>query len=136
MTDLTEKSGPSSYELSLSAEYPKFKYAIAAFFLVAAPAAANLPPAALFGSTAYRWIAGIAFLFGVLGLAFVGRSSLKIDAEKVAFRQGYAPFRQRIRIEDIEELVVASDGVIMIGDENAVWVHCLCLHRAPALQKK
>ena len=122
-TDLIEKPGPSSYELSLSAEFPRIKYVIAAFFLVAGLAVANIPPAALFGSPAYRWIAGIALLAGLMGLAFVGRSSLKMDSEKVIFRQGYAPFRHRIRIEEIEELVVARDGVIMIGDEKAVWVH-------------
>lgn len=122
-TGLIEKLGPSTYELSLSAEFPGFKYAIAAFFLVAGLAVANVPPAAIFGSVGYRWIAGLAFLVGILGLAFVGRSSLKMDAEKVQFRQGYAPYRSRIRIEEIEELVVAPDGIIMLGDERAVWIH-------------
>ena len=122
-TDLIEKPGPSSYELSLSAEFPRFKYVIVAFFLIAGLAVVGVPPAAIFDSVAYRWIAGIAFLAGVMSLAFVGRSSLKMDSEKVVFRQGYAPFHHRIRIDEIEELVVASDGVIMIGDEKAVWVH-------------
>ena len=122
-TNLIETSGPSTYELSLSAEFPKFKYVIAALFLMAGLAVAPVPPAILFASTAYRWIAGLAFLAGVMGLAFVGRSRLKMDAKNVVFRQGSAPFRYRIRIDEIEEFVVASDGVILIGDEKAVWVH-------------
>lgn len=122
-TDLLERTGASSYELSIRAQFPQFKYLTMFLFLLVLPAVVDIPQTAVFDSLFYRAVAAFALFFGVLTLAFVGRSSFRIDSRAVSFRQGYLPVRSRMRFEEIEEMVVAGDGITLIGDAKAIWIH-------------
>jgi len=122
-TTLQENMRGSDYELSIRAEIPQLKYVIILLWLLVIPAIAPVPWTDVFHSSFYRYFAVFALFFGMMLLAFVGRSRLRITANEVSFRQGYFPRRSRLRLSDVEEMVVAADGITLVGDENAVWIH-------------
>lgn len=122
-SDLRETVGGSSYELSMSAEFPSLKYAVVLMLLASLPAVLEIPPTDVFHSTPYRFIAVFLSVSAVLMSALVGRSKLRISAEEVSFRQGWFPVRRKLAIRDIEELIVAGDGITLVGDAGAVWLH-------------
>lgn len=122
-TTLLETVHGSSYELSIRAQFPTLKYVMVFLFLLVIPAVVDVPWAEFFHSRGYRLFAIFPLVAGLLMLAFVGRSRLRITASEVTFRQGFFPVRARLRIEDIEEMFIASDGITLVGDANAVWIH-------------
>ena len=77
----------------------------------------------MFHSWAYRLAVGFLLVVAFMSLAFVGQSRLVVTAEAVSFRQGSFPIRARMRVSEIEEMVVAADGITLIGDDNALWIH-------------
>lgn len=122
-SDLRELSSGTEYELLIPAQFPALKYLIALMLLLIVPAVLDVGFNELFHSGAYRIVALIFLGFAVLSLAFVGRSRLTISSRDVTFRQGFFPLRARLAVKDIEELVIAADGITLIGDNGAVWVH-------------
>lgn len=122
-TLLRERRDATSYTLSMPAQLPK----------LGIPAIVLLSLALLFFAAAARGApigTGIAMslgLFALVGgsmaLAFAGRSRLSIVSGRLSFRQGCFPLKSRIAIAAIEELVVAADGITLIGDTEAVWIH-------------
>ncbi|NNF66086.1 MAG: hypothetical protein HKM98_01105 [Gammaproteobacteria bacterium] len=122
-SDLQESAPGQTYILWLRAEMPQLKYLIGLLWLLVIPAVLDVAFAEVFHSTAYRITAVIFAVAGVMLLSMVGRSKLTISGEKVTFRQGYFPLKASLRMEAIEELIVAGDGITLIGDTNAVWVH-------------
>lgn|GEM_PF-3283807 len=122
-TTLQENRCGSDYELSIRAEMPELKYIVVLLWLLVIPAVVPVPWAEVFHSAFYRFFAVFAFFFATMLLAFVGRSNLRITATEVSFRQGYFPRRSRLRLSDVEEMVIAADGITLVGDASAVWIH-------------
>jgi hypothetical protein len=123
-TRLRERADEGSYVLSFPAQFPGMKYLVIFLFVLVIPVTIAIPEANFYGSAFYSLVALIAITAGVTILSFTGRSKLSIDSRQVAFRQGYFPVSSRMRLEEIEELIVASDGITLIGDERAVWIQC------------
>lgn len=122
-SDLRETVQGSSYSLSMRAELPSLKYAVVLMLLAALPAVVDVPLAEVFHSTPYRVFAVFLCVSAVMMSALVGRSKLKITPAAISFRQGCFPFRSRLALRDIEEMIVAADGITLVGDSGAVWVH-------------
>lgn len=122
-TGLVEAESESTYVLSIRAQYPPLKYLVAVFFILATFAIIDVPFENVFHSKGYRGLAVFLLFFGTLTMAFVGRSNFRVTPVGVSFRQGYFPIRYRLRITDIEEMVVANDGITLISDKTALWVH-------------
>lgn len=56
-------------------------------------------------------------------LTFMGNSRIVIDARKVSVRLGISPFSDKLKLSEIEELIVARDGICLVGDDGALWFH-------------
>jgi len=122
-SDLQESDTGEVYELSIRAQFPHFKYLIWISVLLIVPAVIDVGFTGFFHSSTYRLLAVIFAGIAIVALAFVGRSRLTISPVEITFRQGYFPRRVRLAVGDIEELVIAPDGITLIADSGAVWVH-------------
>ena len=120
-TRLRENHRGTNYEILMPASHPSLRYLVyglSVFVLLAAPG----PLPEFFQSEGYRWIAAFAAIAVLMLLAFIGPSSLRFTLSHVTFRQGYFPRRSKVRPSEVEEMIVASDGITLVGDERTLWI--------------
>lgn len=113
----------ATYVLAVPAQHPKLKFVAFGSILVGILALSAAPTGLVFGTAAFIMLGAFAILGGTICLALAGPSTLSIGNGEITFRQGWFPLRSRIRMDAVEELVVATDGITLIGDEGAVWIH-------------
>lgn len=65
--------------------------------------------------------AGIFLTYGAL--AFSGKSLVTFTGKRVSFRQGRAPSSTSLKLEEIEEMIAADDGLYLVGDTGVVRIH-------------
>ncbi len=119
-TQLGIRNEPDLFEVTIRAEHGNIKFAIPVliafgvmdFFMFLY---AQYFPAVLF-------LFAVAFSFNAL-LAFSGRSRLAITADRITFRQGLSLFRATMPLAELEEMIVSTDGINLVGDHRAIWVH-------------
>jgi hypothetical protein len=122
-SQLREHREADRYQLSLPAQHPGLRYLAIGLVVLGVVLIIAAPGTLLFGRAAFVLLGVMALIGGTMCLALVGRSTLTIDKNSVAFRQGWFPVQNRMPINAIEELVVAGDGITLIGDTEAIWIH-------------
>jgi hypothetical protein len=71
----------------------------------------------------HLFFAMAAVFFALALLAFSGHSRLTFTTRHVSFRQGLSLFSRALEFGAIEELIPAPDGIDLVGDSGAVWIH-------------
>lgn len=118
---LREYADPDRFRLSIPAQMPALKFVSLGVLLLAIGAFAAAATGT--GIAAFVGIGLFALLGGVMALALACRSTLTIGVDGVGLRQGWFPVKASMELNAIEELVVAADGITLIGDNNAIWIH-------------
>ena len=122
-SQLREQKAADHYQLSLPAQHPGLKYLAIGLVVLGAVLIIAAPGTLLFGKAAFVLFGVMSLIGGTMCLALVGRSTLTIANGGVAFRQGWFPLQNRMPINAIEEMVIAGDGITLIGDTEAIWIH-------------
>jgi len=121
-TEFSEKRADTFFELSFPAEHYNIPIVLG-LFLVFICFALIFAPIIVEQPELYFGFFGLsASLLLCCFLAYSGRSCLKIDPQRVSFRQGCLPIWRRIAIDEMEEFVVAEEGIRMIGDKKVLWI--------------
>lgn len=121
-SQLLTNMGVSFFEVSIKAERHNIKFALPLLLVFISLAVFLFPQSNKFPIFYYFFFGvSIPFLSTAL-LSFSGQSNLKITPTKASFRQGYSPFRHSIRIDEIEELIAANDGINLVGDRKAICI--------------
>lgn len=73
------------------------------------------------------------FIYGFFGfsgvflvialLSFSGRSQIVFRGQHVRTRQGSSPVGGTMSIREIEEMIAARDGLVLVGDRTALWLN-------------
>lgn len=122
-TRLEEIEGVEHYVLRIPAQHPELRYL--AYFLLAIvlPLTYATFLGGEFATMFFGFLAFFALIGGTMLLALVADSTLTVSRSDLSFRQGRFPLRTRMRITEIEEMVVAADGITLIGDNSVLWIH-------------
>lgn len=122
-TQLDIKRSGNAFIVYLKAEHHSIKFALLMLTVITAIAVVSSSGMSI-SPFIYYGIFGSLYLFTVLILlSFSGHSKFEINGKSVSFRQGLSPIKSRINLNEIEEYIVARDGIHLVGDRSSVWIH-------------